>query len=261
VRADLRGEAQRGDGFGGTIQRKLVSTGDGVFRVWHYIVRVIAPLLMVGMALFFVAAQNTILQAILVICLGLFILLGIVGGVMGILLATGKLKMACPFCRARGQIFADDRGMLLLCPACGFVHETGFMKLRLAVIPQEESTSTDTDESTNGDAEETGLQPVFPAGVVYFRRWKTLRWFVLLILPVLASIAMVIVRGQYAAAVALLLLHGLMTVLLFVILSSGAASSTAGNFERHKTPIRYWLSVGAVAFWYGVLFLFACYAK
>lgn len=93
--------------------------------------------------------------------------------------------------------------------------------------------------------------PLFPYGLAFFKTWKTLRWFLLFLLPVLSSAAAACLRERgLFAAMGVLLLGPVVTAVLFVQLCSRISSSNWGTFYRRREPIRYWFAVGWVALFY-----------
>jgi hypothetical protein len=93
--------------------------------------------------------------------------------------------------------------------------------------------------------------PIFPRGLVYFRRWRTMRWFVLLLTPVCASAGAGSAHRWTLGETAIFLLIGVAaTLVLFVALCSGVESSNWGTYHRRSEPIRYWLHVGIIGLAY-----------
>lgn len=93
--------------------------------------------------------------------------------------------------------------------------------------------------------------PVFPRGWVYFRSWRTARWFLAMQVPVVASVAAAVVRGLPYSGVAVLAALGLVvTALLFVTVLSGMASSNTGTYFRDREPVRFWQHVAVLGIGY-----------
>src|SRR5262245_1091933 len=87
-----------------------------------------------------------------------------------------------------------------------------------------------------------------PEGFVYFRKWRSLRWFLLLVPPVLASGSAVVLRGQgWVPAVFVIVGGHFIGAALFVVLASGMSSSNWGTYFRSREPLRYWLDVAILA--------------
>ncbi|MBL8792650.1 MAG: hypothetical protein JNM56_01965 [Planctomycetia bacterium] len=85
---------------------------------------------------------------------------------------------------------------------------------------------------------------VFPQGWAYLRSWRTFRWFLLLLAPVVASVVAIVVRDRPWWGAGLLGLLGLAVAsALFVTLQSGMSSSNWGTYFRTREPGRYWLDV------------------
>lgn len=86
--------------------------------------------------------------------------------------------------------------------------------------------------------------PVFPPGWAYFRSWRTCRWFLLLLTPVVASVVAAVVRDRPWPGAGVLGMLGLAVAsALFVTLLSGMSSSNWGTYCRTREPVRYWLDV------------------
>lgn len=69
-----------------------------------------------------------------------FICLGILGAVMGLLFAFGQLHLGCPRCSARSKVVGGtSKGMVLDCPHCGLVRigKSLFGKIRCEVVHDE----------------------------------------------------------------------------------------------------------------------------
>ncbi len=83
-----------------------------------------------------------------------------------------------------------------------------------------------------------------PRGASYFRRWRSLRWFLLLLVPPSASAYAFWTHGQTVWEAAGFLLLGVAPAsLLFVFLCSGMSSSNTGTYFRHREPVRFWAEV------------------
>jgi hypothetical protein len=103
------------------------------FRLWYYSVRVLAPILFFAVALGLVLPRPWIVRFVFNPALYAIIALGSAGGIMGLLMVFGRLRMLCPFCGRYGVVFGTNtRGLWLECNDCGVIHGTGFLKLRLA---------------------------------------------------------------------------------------------------------------------------------
>src|SRR5262245_60361959 len=111
------------------------------FRAWYYYCKLGVPVLFGTLALLFVLASlqldlpdimSAVLAMIFLVALWTLIGSGLLGGVMGLLLVFGVLRMTCPFCGAWSQVRGNSRdGMWLLCKRCGFVHGSGIWGLKL----------------------------------------------------------------------------------------------------------------------------------
>lgn len=93
--------------------------------------------------------------------------------------------------------------------------------------------------------------PIFPRGILFFGVWRTLRWFLLLLQPLLSSAAAAYLRGRgLSAAIGLFLIGTGFAAVLFVELSSGMTSSNWGTFYRRRGPVEYWIAVGMSVLFY-----------
>jgi hypothetical protein len=76
---------------------------------------------------------------------------------------------------------------------------------------------------------------LFPQGLVFFQSWRTLRWFLLMLVPVLVSAGASWARLQDGGLVIVVGLVGVAVAsILFVELCSGMASSNWGTHFRSK---------------------------
>lgn len=92
---------------------------------------------------------------------------------------------------------------------------------------------------------------LFASALVLFLTWRTLRWFLLLVPPLLCSAAAAHLRGRtWGESLGLLLIGLGFAAAMFVELSSGMSSSNWGTFFRRREPVRYWISVGFTALCY-----------
>ena len=77
-----------------------------------------------------------------VCALALLVFMGFTGAILGAFFALGLLKMKCPFCSRYVQMQGDkQRGMWLDCETCGYVHQAGFLGLRIVREKPEIPTS------------------------------------------------------------------------------------------------------------------------
>ncbi len=80
----------------------------------------------------FFAPQDSALGHARAVAMGILILLCLVGAVMGIIMAFGKLRMLCPFCGKSGRVGGSKQdGMWMECATCGFVHSSGPLGLKI----------------------------------------------------------------------------------------------------------------------------------
>ncbi len=85
--------------------------------------------------------------------------------------------------------------------------------------------------------------PTFPRGLVYFRRWRTLRWFLVALIPIAVSLAAAWWRGHAWQGVGAFILGTAFTVVAFVDICSGMTSSNWGTHFRSREPIRFWIGI------------------
>lgn len=83
-----------------------------------------------------------------------------------------------------------------------------------------------------------------PDGWVYFRNWSTLRWFLVLSLPPIASAFAVWIHGHgFWQAAGVWMFGFAISIVLFVSLCSGRSSSNTGTYFRQTEPVRYWAEI------------------
>jgi hypothetical protein len=218
-----------------------------MFRWWHLICRVMVPLLFLTAVVPLIALRNQTGGAIAIAAFVVLLALGLVGGVMGIFLSRGTLRMRCPFCSRTGAVGVVSRGLALECPDCGLVYEAGFLKLRL--VRQAPEMPEESHERTveNTPLELRSEMALFPRGWVYFRRWRTLRWYLLMLLVPASGLAAACWRGHIVGGCIVLVMSAVCGAIAFVFLNSGVSSSNWGTFSRSREPIRYWLDVALMA--------------
>lgn len=92
---------------------------------------------------------------------------------------------------------------------------------------------------------------LFPWGTSYFRSWQTLRWFLLLVVPIIGS---ALLLGFHRHEIVGPLFVGFVgtygAACLFVELCSGMASSNWGTHFRQTEPVRYWIQISMVTLAY-----------
>lgn len=88
---------------------------------------------------------------------------------------------------------------------------------------------------------------LFPWGAPYFRAWRSLRWFLALLAPIVAS-AFQLWRHKHGVGVAILFgfIGAWAAATLLVTLCSGMASSNLGTHFRQTEPARYWSQTGFI---------------
>ena len=96
----------------------------------------------------------------------------------------------------------------------------------------------------NVPLEERPCIPIFPSGAIYFRRWRTLRWFTVSCLPIISSAVWLWFRGCGIGVTLFIGFFGVcVTAWLFVSLCAGLISSTWGTRLRASEPTGYWTQV------------------
>lgn len=102
------------------------------FRLWYYLVQVVFPLLFVTVFLGMALPDSVVTGAVYRPALIGLIVLGVVGGLLGIALAAGRLRMRCPFCGRYGAVGGSkSAGLWLDCNGCGLVHGAGPLRMWL----------------------------------------------------------------------------------------------------------------------------------
>jgi hypothetical protein len=103
-------------------------------------------------------------------------------------------------------------------------------------------------------------QPIFPAGFIYFRHWTSLRWYLLLVVPIAISVCVCIRRHQIGFAVGVLTFGLVVTAILFVAICSGKSSSNWGTYFKLRDPLGYWLDIAVLVGAYAGLALAGWFA-
>ncbi len=84
---------------------------------------------------------------------------------------------------------------------------------------------------------------VFPRGWEYFRHWRTLRWYLLLLILPTTGFLAAWWRGRIVAGSILFVVGIVIGAVAFVFLNSGISSSSGGTHTRVREPVRYWADV------------------
>ena len=82
-----------------------------------------------------------------------------------------------------------------------------------------------------------------PGGWGMFQKWRTSRWFILMLVPVVAGTVSAWYRVGIFTAIAMFLFGMVVSASLFRVLCSGMESSNWGTYFRETEPIRYWTGV------------------
>jgi hypothetical protein len=214
------------------------------YRLVHYVGKC-------SVVLFVLLAAHLVFPAyvplsVAVVAMALFITLGVIGGVMGCFMAMGKLWLRCPFCGASGLAWAGKGiGLQMDCPNCGEIYAGGRFGLTLfrSGLPAESDEDETPDTRTLEEMapwERPASLSLLPHGREYFRHWRTLRWY-LLMLALAAPAA--IWLGLKVHPIATVIVFGsaaLIGMIPFVQLASGRSSSNHGTYFRKTEPIRFW---------------------
>jgi hypothetical protein len=81
--------------------------------------------------------------------------------------------------------------------------------------------------------------PLFPEGFIYFRRWKSLRWWLLTMAPIVASAASAFYRRSLMGGSMVLVIGFAFGTAGFLTLCMGRSSSNWGTYFRSREPARY----------------------
>ncbi|GMV83686.1 MAG: hypothetical protein AMXMBFR7_48700 [Planctomycetota bacterium] len=113
------------------------------FGLWFYAAKVGGGALLAVLLVTSLCESNPAWNLVRTIALSLLIPLGLTGGLLGVLMALGRLRMRCPFCAKSGPAGGSaDEGMSMDCPDCGHIRSSGWMKLKL--IREFENESPDS---------------------------------------------------------------------------------------------------------------------
>lgn len=114
------------------------------FRLWFYLAKVGGFALFAIVFATFLAPADSWLGQLRTVALWIVIPLCLVGALMGILHALGKLRMLCPFCGKSGLVGGNKQdGIWLECETCGLVHSSG--PLGLKIVREEIADHEDED--------------------------------------------------------------------------------------------------------------------
>ncbi len=112
------------------------------FRLWFYLAKVGGFILIAFIFATFFAPRDSALGHARLVAMCILIPLCLVGAVMGIMMAFGKLRMLCPFCGKSGRVGGSkQQGMWMVCETCGFIHSGG--PLGLKIVREEISEDDD----------------------------------------------------------------------------------------------------------------------
>jgi hypothetical protein len=109
------------------------------FRLWFYLAKVGGGVLIATLFLSFLIPDKNVAEWVSFLVLCLLVPLCLIGAFMGILLALGKLRMACPFCGKSGPAGGNGRdGMYMVCESCGLIRSGGPLYLTIIREPIDE---------------------------------------------------------------------------------------------------------------------------
>jgi hypothetical protein len=101
------------------------------FRLWFYLTKLGGILFVIIFVTFF-APNESLLGRARFVAMCILVPLCLIGAVMGILMAIGRLRMRCPFCGKTGQVGGSKRdGLWMECESCDFVHGSGPLRLKI----------------------------------------------------------------------------------------------------------------------------------
>jgi hypothetical protein len=102
------------------------------FRLWFYLAKVGGFILFAIIFATFFAPADSWLGHLRLVAQWILIPLCLVGALMGVLMALGKLKMLCPFCGKSRPVGGNKQdGIWLECETCGLVHSSGPLGLKI----------------------------------------------------------------------------------------------------------------------------------
>jgi hypothetical protein len=102
------------------------------FRLWLYLSKIGGPILFAVITATFFAPGDSLLGLVRFVANCMLVLLCLIGAMMGILFALGRLRMRCPFCGKSGEVGGSKQdGMWMECESCGFVHGSGPLRLKI----------------------------------------------------------------------------------------------------------------------------------
>ena len=116
-----------------------------MFVIWHYVCRVVFPIILIGYFGCFLSPENQLASTLEPYLLRSIILIAVTGGIMALLVLSTLLKFACPICKQRetGVGGSNEEGLWLDCKHCGVTHESGFLKIGLTYSdPKNQNTDS-----------------------------------------------------------------------------------------------------------------------
>lgn len=160
---------------------------------------------------------------------------------------------------ATGELEPLEKLWIIFAPTCDWDDAGGSSDLGNEIFSlidrhrkRKRSKSTDPDWR-NYPVSQRPRNLQFPFAV-YFTSWRTLRWYLLLLLPVVVGAIAVWVRGEgWLGAVGNFVLGAALALALFITLCSGIETSNHGTHFRATEPVRYWLGVTVIATVYFVV--------
>jgi hypothetical protein len=91
-------------------------------KTWQSIGGFSLALFLAVVAFFIFPPSHPLLRYLSNACIGLLVILCIIGAWFGFLLCLGRLYFGCPFCGSRSQVVGGTKKDLYLeCPSCGHI--------------------------------------------------------------------------------------------------------------------------------------------
>jgi hypothetical protein len=106
------------------------------YRLWHILGKLFVPVLFAGIMAGILLNRHPGAELACFVASVLLGIMGLTGGVMGVLMLIGRLRMRCPFCGESGPAGGNKRdGIWMTCERCGYIHTAGPAGLRIVRDP------------------------------------------------------------------------------------------------------------------------------